>query len=138
MKPISIQLYTVREMAAKDFIGTLRKIAEIGYAGVELSDFHGHAETEIKKVLDDLGLKASSSHDALPKDRAAFDATVAKAKLFGHDLTAIGWMPPEHFQSLERGPQAGRPARSVRPASKALRSEAGLPQPRARDGPSGR
>ncbi len=101
MKPIGLQLYSVRDMAAKDFFGTLRKVAEIGYAGVELSGFHGHTEADTKKVLDDLGLKAVSSHDGLPADQAAFDATVARAKLFGHDLTVVAWMPPEHFQTLD-------------------------------------
>src|SRR3546814_8359097 len=34
-KPIGIQLYTVRELFAKDPAGTLEKVAEIGYREVE-------------------------------------------------------------------------------------------------------
>lgn len=101
MKPIALQLYSVRDLAAKDFFGTLKKVADIGYAGVELAGFHGHTEAETKKVLDDLGLRAASSHDGLPADQAAFDATVARAKLFGHEQTVVAWMPPEHFQTLD-------------------------------------
>ena len=36
-KPIGLQLYTVREAAAKDLPGTLKAIAEIGYREVELA-----------------------------------------------------------------------------------------------------
>ena len=37
--PLGIQLYSVRENLATDFEGTLKKIAEIGYAGVETAGF---------------------------------------------------------------------------------------------------
>jgi sugar phosphate isomerase/epimerase len=33
--PIALQLYTLREETQKDFTGTLEKVAEIGYEGVE-------------------------------------------------------------------------------------------------------
>jgi len=66
MKPISIQLYTVREEAARDFSGVLRKIADIGYKGVELAGLHGMAPEALKAILDDLGLEVSSAHMAMP------------------------------------------------------------------------
>lgn len=66
MKPIGLQLYTLREMAAKDFPGVLRKVANIGYKGVEFAGLHGHDPKEIKKLIDALGLEVSSSHCALP------------------------------------------------------------------------
>jgi|WetSurMetagenome_2_1015567.scaffolds.fasta_scaffold157112_2 sugar phosphate isomerase/epimerase len=62
MVPLSIQLYTVREMAKVDFVGVLEKIAAIGFKGVEFAGLHGHSAKDIRKVLDDLGLVASSAH----------------------------------------------------------------------------
>ncbi len=43
---IAVQTYTMREQMQADFWGTLRKIAAMGYAGVELTDVRGimHAE----------------------------------------------------------------------------------------------
>ncbi len=35
--PIALQLYTVRDLIEEDFEGVVRKVAEIGYAGVEPS-----------------------------------------------------------------------------------------------------
>lgn len=64
--PLSVQLYSVREEAKKDLIGVLKKIASFGYAGVEFAGFHNHDPKEIRKVLDDLGLKTSSIHGASP------------------------------------------------------------------------
>lgn len=66
MKPISLQLYTVREEAAKDFPAVLRKVAEIGYKGVEFAGLHGMAPSEVRKIIDDLGLQVSSAHMAMP------------------------------------------------------------------------
>lgn len=66
MKPIALQLYTLREMAAKDFPDVLKKVAKIGYVGVEFAGLHGHDPKEIKKLVDLLGLKVSSSHCAMP------------------------------------------------------------------------
>ncbi|WP_233568243.1 hypothetical protein [Cohnella faecalis] len=34
---LGIQLYSVRDLAEKDFLGTIRQIAEIGYKNVELA-----------------------------------------------------------------------------------------------------
>lgn len=65
-KPLSIQLYTLREDAQKDFPAVLRMLAETGYKGVEFAGLHGHSAQEIRTLLDELGLQVSSSHVALP------------------------------------------------------------------------
>lgn len=60
--PIALQLYTLREETQKDFIGTLEKVAEIGYEGVEFAGYGGLKASELRKTLDKLGLKAAGSH----------------------------------------------------------------------------
>ena len=61
-KPISVQLYSLREFAAKDFYKELEFVAEVGYKGVEPAGFWNIRPSEFRKVLDDLGLKMYSSH----------------------------------------------------------------------------
>lgn len=63
--PISLQLYTLRDDTAKDFAGTLRRVADIGYAAVELAGHGGLSTRELKSVLDDLHLQVSGSHVGL-------------------------------------------------------------------------
>lgn len=60
--PVAVQLYTVRELCAKDFLGTLREVSKIGYRHVELAGLYGLSPKELKKALDDLGLAAVSAH----------------------------------------------------------------------------
>ncbi len=63
--PVAIQLYSVRDAMEEDFTGTLRKIADLGYKGVEFAGFGGFSAERIKDLLDELGLTPSGSHTDL-------------------------------------------------------------------------
>jgi sugar phosphate isomerase/epimerase len=70
---VGIQLYSVRDDMKKDPMGTLKKVAAMGYKNVEhasYSDrkFYGWSATEFRKILDDLGLKMPSGHTVFGKD----------------------------------------------------------------------
>lgn len=63
--PIALQLYSVRDACAKDFAGTLKRVARMGYEGVEFAGYHGVGAKELKGMLDDLGLKVAGTHIGL-------------------------------------------------------------------------
>lgn len=54
---IGLQLFTLRDETAADFRGTLRKVAELGYEGVEFAGYGDIPAEEMKALLDELGLK---------------------------------------------------------------------------------
>jgi sugar phosphate isomerase/epimerase len=60
--PVGVQLYSVRDQCAKDLPGTLTAVAKIGYKGVEFAGYHGRSATELRKMLDDLGIVACGTH----------------------------------------------------------------------------
>jgi len=67
---IGVQLYSVREEMSKDPLGSLTQVAKMGYKYVEHASyinrkFYGYSATEIKKILDDLGLKMISGHTVM-------------------------------------------------------------------------
>jgi sugar phosphate isomerase/epimerase len=93
-KPISVQLYSVREIAAEDFPGTLKKIADIGFTGVEFAGLHGACPVEIKKIIDDLGMVASSAHVGMPTAESV-NELVDTAKTLGYEYLVTGFGPPE-------------------------------------------
>ncbi|QSF47145.1 sugar phosphate isomerase/epimerase family protein [Paenibacillus tianjinensis] len=71
MLKLGLQLYTLREELEQDFEGTLRKVAELGYAGVEFYHFFGRTAEEIKGLLQETGLVALGAHrpyDAMLND----------------------------------------------------------------------
>ncbi len=49
----------------RDVPQTLKDMAAIGYAGVEFAGFFGHSAADLRKLLDDLGLKAEGTHTGL-------------------------------------------------------------------------
>ena len=56
---VALQLYTVRDESARDFAGTLRRVAQIGYAAVEFAGYGGLAADEMRELLDEMGLQAA-------------------------------------------------------------------------------
>jgi sugar phosphate isomerase/epimerase len=62
---IGLQLYTLREETANDFVGTLHKVAKIGFEGVEFAGYGGLTAEELKELLEQLKLKAIASHVSL-------------------------------------------------------------------------
>jgi len=92
---ISLQLYTVREHTANDMPGTLRRLAEIGYNAVEPAGFGGLAPQELRRVMDDLGLRASGAHvplDAWESDPAS---VIADMHAIGSAHVVVPIAPPE-------------------------------------------
>ena len=81
--PIGLQLYTVREQAGKDFEGTLRKVAEIGYREVELYSFFDRKAAEVRRSLEDAGLRCVSAHYGVPALREGLAARIDYAKELG-------------------------------------------------------
>lgn len=59
---LGVQLYVFRAMLAKDFDGTLAKIATIGIRNVEFAGFYGRSAKEVRTSLSNAGLTASGAH----------------------------------------------------------------------------
>ena len=74
--PIGLQLWSIKEELEKDFKGTLKKVAEMGYDGVEFAGYGGLSSTELKTLLVDLGLKACGSHVSITELTENIDAVI--------------------------------------------------------------
>ena len=62
LKPLSVQLYSLRARAQKDFVAVLKDVAAMGYKGVEPAGFWNIRPSEFKKIVEDLGMKVYSAH----------------------------------------------------------------------------
>lgn len=69
-----VQLYVVRALLAKDFDGTLAKVAAIGIRNVEFAGFYGRSAKQVRASLSSAGLTASGAHclqASMPDDEVA-------------------------------------------------------------------
>jgi len=106
MKPIALQLYSLREQAKGDFVGVLKAVAEMGYVGVEPAGLHGMAAEEVREVLDDLGLVCCSMHGPFPT-KENVNQRVDEAAALGTDLIISG-LGPKDFETGEAPGWTGR------------------------------
>lgn len=93
-KPISLQLYTVREACAQDFVGTVKQVADIGYVGVEFAGFHNLSPGEVRKMVDGLGLQVSSAHLPMPTRENA-EELIATCQTIGIPRLVSGFGPDD-------------------------------------------
>ena len=92
---IGLQLFTMREQLAADFEGTLRKVAELGYEGVEFYTYGNFSAKDMKALLDELGLKAIGSHIQLQALKDNLQAEIEYLKVIGAKYAICPWLPLE-------------------------------------------
>lgn len=87
--PIGLQLYTVGDEMDRDPAGTLKAIAAVGYKYVELSPLAKTPPQDLKKMLDDVGLKNPSGHYMLPDLLSQPQEMMEMAHLFGQEYMVV-------------------------------------------------
>ena len=98
--PIAIQLYSVRDDMAADFKGTLKKIKELGYDGVEFAGLHGKTAAEVKKMCDEIGLVPISAHVSYGELLKGDETFKAYAEI-GCKYIVIPWIGAEYLAGGE-------------------------------------
>lgn len=93
--PVALQLFSVRETMEKDPKGTLAKVAEMGYNGVEIYSFAGLEPSEFRSVCDSLGLKVMSSHGGSGYICDQINETIEKMKTVGSKYMALAYLEAE-------------------------------------------
>ncbi|MGN0494430.1 MAG: sugar phosphate isomerase/epimerase family protein [Acutalibacteraceae bacterium] len=99
--PIALQLYSVRDNMQADFEGTLKKVKELGYDGVEFAGLYGKSAAEVKKACDKIGLIPISAHvpyDELLKGEETFKAYAE----IGCKYIVIPWIGAEYLAGGEK------------------------------------
>ena len=98
--PIALQLYTLRDLLAQDYEGTIRKVADLGYLGVETANVFGESPAVAAKLFGELGLTVPSAHSQLPLGEHKQEVLDTMAALNCKRLI-LPWQPPELFQSVD-------------------------------------
>ena len=92
--PIGFQVYPIREMLVKDFAGTLKTMAAMGYQTLEMCSPPGYISSgfeplvkmkpaEMKKIFSDLNLSCESCHFTMGEFRNNLDERIAYSQELG-------------------------------------------------------
>ena len=81
-KPLGLELYSVRDLLAKDFEGTLTKVRAAGYTVAEAAGYYNLSAKDFRKGLDNAGIRCVSTHHALNVLEKQLDEFIE----YGHTL----------------------------------------------------
>jgi sugar phosphate isomerase/epimerase len=95
MPLIGVQLWSVKHEVKRDFKGTLQKIADMGYQGVEFARDYGPYANDglaLKKHLHSIGLQVSGTHIELTEFSSKnFAASVDFYQQLGSPFLILAW-----------------------------------------------
>jgi sugar phosphate isomerase/epimerase len=98
---VALQLYTVRDETQQDFAGTIRRVAAMGYEGVEFAGFGGLSDQEMNALLAETGLCAAGAHIGIVElTDKNLETSLAYCRAIGCSSIALPWLAPE-FRTVE-------------------------------------
>lgn len=100
LKRIGVQLYTVRKELERDFEGTLRRVAEIGYDDVEFAGLFGRDPKAVRQMVKKLGMRVAASHINWEKLKNDPDGAINETKSLGAKYLVLAWLPSEERQTI--------------------------------------
>ncbi len=98
---IGIQLYTLRQETAQDFRGTLHRVAELGYEGVEFAGYGDIPAAEMKALLDTLGLKAIGGHVSIEAFERDMQSEIDYLRTIGASYAIVPYIGEQHRTSAD-------------------------------------
>ncbi|WP_445488739.1 sugar phosphate isomerase/epimerase family protein [Niallia sp. 03133] len=99
--PIAVQMYSLRKECEQDFAGTLTKVADIGFDGVELAGYGGSTSKKVSVLLKDLGLQAAASHVPLDELQSKLPQVIEDQHILGSRYVVCPYLLPEHQQEKD-------------------------------------
>jgi sugar phosphate isomerase/epimerase len=126
---IGIQLYSLRRLMPNGDRRAVRSmfnwLGRVGYTEVEMAGHYDFEPAQVRRWIDDAGLRASSGHDGVNIDpsnttwQEEYKQTLENANILGQQYTGLAWFPPPyddedlwHFLA-ERFSEAGALAREA-------------------------
>jgi sugar phosphate isomerase/epimerase len=86
-----LQLYSINEETKKDMIGSLKRVAEIGYDSVEFAGYMDIPAKDMKKALSDFGLRSVGSHIGLERITKFLDEEIEYNLEIGSKYLILPW-----------------------------------------------
>ena len=100
LKPVALQLYSLRAELEDDFEGIVRSVAAMGYVGVEPYGGMPGGLNDAAALFQELDLEVCNSHVAFP-DEANLESVLEIAAAFDLSRVAVAYLPESEFATLD-------------------------------------
>jgi sugar phosphate isomerase/epimerase len=111
-RSFGFQVWTIRKKLIEDFAGTLKEMKEMGYSEVEMCSPLGYSmagfkplheipNAEMRKIIDDAGLKCTSSHFNMMELRDNLDNRIEWAHAMGMKQMMLAIFPLRRDATLD-------------------------------------
>lgn len=101
MGNVGLQFWSINEAAGKDLLGTIEKVAAMGYSGAQFAGFGDHTAEDVKAKMDEVGIKAAGAHVQLEQLENELEETLTFHETIGNDLIIIPFLGEERRKSKE-------------------------------------
>src|SRR5690625_5231953 len=95
MENIGLQLYSINEAVEKDLLGSLEKVAKMGYTGAQFAGFSDVNAESVKRKLDELNIKPAGAHVQIHLLEDELDETMKYHDTIENNLIIVPWLPEE-------------------------------------------
>ena len=102
--PVALEMFSVRNTLAKDFVGTLAAVKSYGYDAVEFAGTYPHDAKFIANALKETDLYCCSWHvgyEQLLTSDEKLKETIEFHKTAGNNYVIIPWLPSEWMNTLD-------------------------------------
>ena len=118
--PVAVQIFSVRDAAKEDLRGTLVKIKEMGYDGVEFAGLYDNAPEQIKAMCEEIGLIPVSAHVpylSMVKDPKG---VLSQYATIGCQFVAVPYLTEEYRPGTDKFPEVVENIKKIGKVAKEL------------------
>ncbi|MEK5036966.1 sugar phosphate isomerase/epimerase family protein [Sporosarcina sp. FSL K6-3457] len=95
MENVGLQFWSIKEAVEKDLLGMIESVAEMGYKGAQFAGFGSHTAEDVKKKMDEVGIKAAGAHVQLTQLETQFDETLRYHEKIENEFIIVPYLPEE-------------------------------------------
>ncbi len=98
---ISLQLYSIHDETKKDFVGSVKRVGEIGFSGVEFAGYGGLTHEEQTQLLAESGLYSVGTHCGMETFTDHFDEELKYSKAIGSKYIICPYARLDTLEQIE-------------------------------------
>ena len=98
---ISLQFYTIRDAFSTDPMGTLERVADIGYRGIEIGGYGNKNRDDLVAKINDLGLTVTGAHVGIESMQNDFAGVLEENRALNNENIIVPWTDAKYRGSVE-------------------------------------